>query len=200
MKKTMIIAIFLVYLISIVVVQLFGFPATLPDAGDYIEKIESGTVQLTNRAKDLDQEVWHYQTETTDMYCFYFVPSEEEGGYTTDAESLKNNPNRVKVNIELPANQANLPLKYVKTATDKVAVLVDATGSLKPDGIFLGATGELVFLRPQMTDLTVKEGKANLDAVLQIKIYASAYPLETLKAMWMPSSDTSENTSAESVA
>ena len=200
MKKTMIIAIFLVYLISIVVVQLFGFPATLPDAGDYIDKIESGTVQLTNRAEDLDQEVWHYQTETTDMYCFYFIPCEEEGGYRTDAESLKNNPNRIKVNLDLPANQANLPLKYVKTATDKVAVLVDATGSLKPDGIFLGATGELVFLRPQMTDLTVKEGKANLDAMLQIKIYASAYPLETLKAMWMPSSDTSENTSAESVA
>ncbi|MBQ8295774.1 MAG: hypothetical protein IJX87_05015 [Clostridia bacterium] len=184
MKKTVIIAIFLVYLISIVAVQFFGMPTTLPEAGDYIDKIEKGTVELTNRKEGQDEEVWHYKTDAMEMYCFYFIPCEAEGGYTTDEESLKNNPNRVKVNIDLPENQQTLPLKYVKTAPDSAAVLVTAKGTWKPDGIFLGATGELVFLNPQTTDLIVKEGKANLEAMLTVKIYASIYPLDMLKTLW----------------
>ena len=40
MKKTVIIAIFIIYLASIVAVQLFGIPATVPEGGAYVESIE----------------------------------------------------------------------------------------------------------------------------------------------------------------
>ena len=57
MKKTVIIAIFIVYLASIVLVQIFGVPVTVPQGGAYIDGIEITGIELTNPAIGQDTTI-----------------------------------------------------------------------------------------------------------------------------------------------
>lgn len=156
MKKTVIIAIFLVYLASIVAVQLFGVPATIPESGVYITKITVTDVTLSNRSEEQDNEVRFM--EASQRYLFYFIASDSPEGYTREEESLQNNPNRLKIEYVLePENASKTYLQYVLD-NDWVAVLKE--------------TDEIVFLKPVSVNLTLKETKANLDAQTTIKITA----------------------------
>ncbi len=161
MKKTVIIAIFVVYLASILAVQLFGYPATVPDSGVYIDGITITDVTLSNRSDGQDDEVLKGTREGLPLYVFKFIASSDPNGYTTDEESLASNPNRVKISYLLePADASKSYLLYVVN-NDNVLVLKE--------------TDELVFLKGGSNGsvtLTLKESKANLHAQDSVVIWA----------------------------
>ena len=155
MKKTVIIAIFIIYLASIVAVQLFGVPATVPQGGAYVETIEITGVEHS-RGKTVEERTNSSTGEK--WYWFYFEPSADEGGYTKDADSLANNPNRVKlVYLLTPDDASKDNLKYTFN-NDNV--------------VFVPETEEIVFLKTLTVDVTIAESKGNINARDTVRIVA----------------------------
>ncbi len=156
MKKGVIIAIFLVYLASIVLVQIFGVPVTLPEGGAYIDGITVTGVELSNPQPGQNTEIRSREQNNGDMlYLFQFV----DGEYTTEEESLQNNPNRVKINYILaPEDAARHYLDYVYENSDEY--FVDE------------ANDEVVFLKKGRISITLQESRANLNVRETIIIYA----------------------------
>ncbi len=156
MKKTVIIAIFLVYLASIVVVQLLGIPTTVPQGGAYIDGIEITGIELSNPADGQSTEIRsNQQADGRMMYGFYYV----DGEYTTDEESLKNNPNRIKINYILQPDDA--AKEYLVYTVDK-----------NKDVYISEETDELIFLKKVRVVLYMKERRANMDVQDSIIIWA----------------------------
>ena len=149
MKKTVIIAIFLVCLASIIALQFFGAPATVPQSGVYIEKIT-----VTGVTKD-GEDIGYL--ENSKLYWFYFIPC-ENGEYTTSEESLASNPNRVKIEYVLAPDNADK--SYLQYVLDNENV------------VLLKETDEVIFLKPVKLDVVLKESKANLDAQTSVSIMA----------------------------
>ncbi len=155
MKKTVIIAIFLVYLASIVIVQLFGIPTTVPQGGAYIDGIEITGIELSNPAEGQNTEIRsNVQADGRMMYGFYYV----DGEYTTDEESLKNNPNRIKINYILEPDDAAKEYLIYTVNNDKVYISEE--------------TDELIFLKKVRVELYMKESRANIDVQDSIIIWA----------------------------
>ena len=157
MKKGVIIAIFLVYLASIVLVQIFGVPVTVPESGAYIDGITVSGVELSNPQAGQNIEIREQQQEDGKMlYLFRFV----DGEYTTEEESLKNNPNRIKINYVLtPEDASKAYLDYLYNGAD---------GSYYIDQ----ETDEIIFLEKGRLEVTLQESRANLDVRVSIIIYA----------------------------
>ncbi len=158
MKKTVIIAIFLVCLASIVALQFFGAPATVPPSGVYIDRIEITGVSLSNRTAEQTDEVTY--SEKLGYYWFTFIPC-ENGSYTRSEESLASNPNRVKIEYVLYPEDADKSfLQYVLNNNDAVVLCEE--------------TDEVVFLKANIKlTLTLKESKANQDAQKSVTIFAT---------------------------
>ena len=154
MKKTVIIAIFIIYLASIVAVQLFGVPATVPEGGAYVEAIEitgvthSGGQEVTELTNSKTGDKW---------YWFYFTES-TNGGYTKDADSLANNPNRVKIVYLLTPEDA---------MTDTLSYTFD-----NDNVVFIPETEEVVFLKAVKVNVMIKESKGNINARDEVSIVA----------------------------
>jgi hypothetical protein len=154
MKKTVIIAIFVVYLASILAVQFFGYPAVVPESGIYIESITITDVTLSNRQDGQSTTVNKGADKTTGLpvYSFKFI----SGEYT--AENLDSNPNRVKIDYILDPVDAD-PSFLVYVLNNQNVVLLEETA-------------ELVFLKKGSVNLTLKEAKANVHARSEIIIVA----------------------------
>jgi hypothetical protein len=154
MKKTVIIAIFIVYLASILAVQFFGYPATVPESGVYIEGITITDVTLSNRQDGQSATVNKGSDKTTGLpaYSFKFIA----GDYTKD--NLESNPNRVKIDYVLDPVDAD-PSYLVYVCNNQNVVVLEETA-------------ELVFLKKGSTNLTLKESKANVHARAEIIIVA----------------------------
>ena len=154
MKKTVIIAIILVYLASIVMVQLFGIPVAIPPGGSYISGIEITGVRFANdRTDEIRSKV---QTDGVMLYAFPFISSDEE--YTLEEESVEKNPNRLKVDYILSPEDASKD--YLLYTVDNNSV------------IFLRETDELIFLKKGLVNFTLKESTANLDVQYTIRVMA----------------------------
>ena len=156
MKKTVIIAIFIIYLASIVVVQLFGMPATVPESGDYVENITITGIEFSNRVEG-DTNIYKIPNKEN-AYGFYFIPSEDEGGYTDTPESLASNPNRIKIIYTLePVGASKMNLMYVLNNNSIVLIK---------------ETDELVFLKKGSVDVEILESKGSDNARDTISIVA----------------------------
>ena len=152
MKKTVILAIFLAYIASILVVQFFGLKVVEAQGNVYITEIEVSGFEFTNRDESVDAK---YKTvvrlsdatgKQTDHYAGYFIT----GTYDMSEESLASNPNRVKILYTIvPYNASNKDLTF---AYDTSAV----EGSV----YFDEETNEFVFLKPKTVSviLTSKDG------------------------------------------
>ncbi len=157
MKKTVIIAIFIVYLASIVLVQIFGVPVTVPQGGAYIDGIEITGIELTNPAIGQDTTIRENDASDKKMYGFSYV----DGEYNKDTESLANNPNRVKIHIVLHPDDANKGyLEY--------AILAPSEN----DYYLSKETDEIIFLNKVRLEITLKENRANMDVRKTIVIRA----------------------------
>ena len=164
MKKTVIIAIFIVYLASILAVQFFGYPATVPESGVYIEGITITDVTLSNRQDGQNATVNKGADKNSGLpaYSFKFIAGE----YTAEESSLATNPNRVKIEYLLDPVDAD-PSFLVYVWNNQY----DAEKN--PNGVvLLEETAELVFLKRGTTSLTLKESKANVHARAEIIIVA----------------------------
>ena len=149
MKKTVIIAIFVIYLASIVVVQIFGVPVVVPPASDiYIEYIDITGIELSAPQEGQDTTIREKeQADGRMLYGFKFV----EGTYTKDEESLQSNPNRVKINYVLNPDNAD-------KAFLRVLVLGD-----EEYFYYVEETQELIFLKKLRVEVFFSESRANLD-------------------------------------
>ena len=156
MKKTVIIAIFIVYLASILAVQFFGLPATVPESGVYIEGITITDVTLSNRAEGNYDDVYKGADKNSGLtsYSFKFIA----GNYTDDADSLASNPNRVKIEYLLDPVDADPSYLVYVVNSHNVVVLEE--------------TAELVFLKRGSVNLILKESKANVHARSEIILVA----------------------------
>lgn len=153
MKKTVIIAIFIIYLASIVAVQLFGIPATVPEGGAYVESLDITGVEHTKG------ETVHELTDSKTgekWYWFEFIDCEDEGGYTKDEDSLASNPNRIKV-------------VYVFTPEDATKDTLSYTFD-NENVVFIPETEEVVFLKAQTVIITIKESKGNINARDSVRV------------------------------
>lgn len=165
MKKTVIIAIFLVYLASILVIQFFGTPTTLPDSGAYITKITINTdkLEVINRTDEQDKTI---KKAGSDLYWFWFIASTDEGGYTTDEASLAANPNKVRIDITLEPEDAD---------KDYLMFFVQHSGTEENPYAICRWEGEdlvLIFLRANTAKLTLKTTDANTETKVQVNINA----------------------------
>lgn len=155
MKKTVIIAIFIIYLASIVAVQLFGIPATVFEGGAYVDKVEITGVthtqnrEINERTDSATGEVW---------YWFDFIKSSDDNGYTKEEDSLSANPNRIKI-------------VYVLTPDDASKESLSFTFD-NENVVFIAETEEIVFLKAVTVNVTIKESKGNLDARDTVRIVA----------------------------
>ena len=154
MKKTVIIAIILVYLASIVMVQLFGIPVAIPPGGSYISGIEITGVRFANdRTDEIRSKV---QTDGVMLYAFPFISSDEE--YTLEEESVEKNPNRLKVDYILSPEDASKDYLLYTLNSNNV--------------VFLKETDELVFIKKDLVDFTLKESTANIAVQDTIRVIA----------------------------
>ena len=152
MKKTTIIILCVVYLLSIVAVQFFGVPVTVPEAGEYINSISIEAVELTNRIAGQSEEVVvGTNKDGNSTFKFRFIASEGDP-YTTDAESLASNPNRLKVTFAVDPVGASVTAIKILVADETNVVLTNQDG----------LTFELVFLKKTATKIIIKEDKASL--------------------------------------
>ena len=154
MRKTVVVAIVIVYFASILAVQFFGYPATVPESGVYIEKITITDVTLSNRGGNGAVNQGLDKTTGLIAYSFQFI----QGEYSSETESLGSNPNRVKISYLLePENADSSYLVYVVNNANVVV---------------LEETSELVFLKKGSVNFTLKEAKANVHARAEIIIVA----------------------------
>ena len=138
MKKTTIIVICVVYLLSILAVQFFGIPVSFPESGEYIESIQIESVTLNNRGVGLDATVTQKTTSKGVLvYEFKFIEAEEGKEYTNSDESLRDNPNRIKISYKLlPEGVAQGALKI--DVTDEInVILLEKTDEFAYELVFL---------------------------------------------------------------
>ena len=164
MKKTTIIVICVVYMLSILAVQFFGIPVTVPEAGEYITSIEIVDVSLSNRQAGQDTEIEKVYDSNGNLlgYKFRFIEPEEGESYTDDEESLKANPNRIKITYKvLPEGVAQGALRIFANGS----VCLDLE---KPDEF----SYEIAFLGETKSTIEIKEDKGSVSVRTQIKIQA----------------------------
>lgn len=165
MKKTTIIIICVVYLLSILAVQFFGVPVTVPEAGEYITSIKITDVTLNNRSAGQNADVATGTNKNGVWYRFNFIASEEEP-YTSEDESLANNPNRVKIAYAIePITASQGAIKFtvsgVKLGED--VVVLEKTEDF---------SYELVFLKQGLAPtVTVYEDKGSIDVRDSVTIF-----------------------------
>ena len=105
MKKTIVIILLVVYIASIAVVNFFGLEIKIFDGITYVEQIKCNTITVRNEsAVTLEPK---QMLGGKPLFIFDFIPADEDNPYTTDAESIINNPNAVQINYEVLPHLAN---------------------------------------------------------------------------------------------
>ncbi len=141
MKKSVIIAIFLIYLGSIVAVNFFGLQMKLFEGTEYVTKIECTGVELE---REQNNGVYPGYKENTPAYAFFFIGNGADNDVFSETDTT--NTNVVKINYRVyPDNATNskIELVYDKISTSGAVVV-------KED------TMEIVFLKSCGIDITLK--------------------------------------------
>ena len=163
MKKTTIIIICVVYLLSILAVQFFGVPVTVPEAGEYITSIEITDVTLSNRSDGQDTQIERVTDSTGKLlgFRFHFIDANEGEEYTSEEDNLALNPNRVKVTYKvLPEGVSQGAIKII---TNGKVVVLPKTEEF---------AYEIVFLKKSTSTVEIREDKASVGVGTNVKIKA----------------------------
>ena len=154
MKKTVIIAILLAYVASILIVQFFGLKVVEMTGNTYISEIEISGFEFTNRA-DIEDPKYHMVkklTNTSGKEGLYFGGYFIDGTYDKTPESLAANPNRVKILYDIypyNASYKELTFAYDQTANENVVW-------------FDEETQEFVFLKPRTVTVTLTSNDGSM--------------------------------------
>ena len=116
MKKTVIIAIVIIYLASILVVNFFGLQMVISGPTVYVDQIVMNGVEHVGGG-----ETWSVLQEEDGLvsYRFYY----QAGAYTKD--NLQDNPNVVKINYTIlpeTATNQDVDILYPPEDEDKIVV------------------------------------------------------------------------------
>ncbi len=115
MKKTVIIAIFLIYLGSIVIVNFFGLNVKNFEGTKYVESI---TCDVIHRGGEQEQEIRDVQDPTDDVVWYIFDFVWGDVGY--DETNIDTNPNTVQIMPHVypeTADNTGVKLVYDKETT-----------------------------------------------------------------------------------
>ncbi len=139
MKKTLIIIILVVYIASIAVVNFFGLEIKEFDGITYVDSIVCETVTVQNEnALTLEPT---QMLNGKPLFIFDFIPAPENAPYTSEDESIINNPNAVQINYEvLPhlADETGVKFEYDRNAMEGAVVFHEISRTfvfLKPNRI-----------------------------------------------------------------
>ena len=154
MKKTVILAIFIAYVASILIVQFFGLKVVEMQSNVYLTAIEISGFEFPNRDESVDAKYKKVirlkdpSGKETNHYAGYFMP----GTYDMTEESLASNPNRVKILYNLvPYNASNRSLTFAYD-TNSVAGAV----------YFDEETYEFVFLQDRTISVIISSHDGSL--------------------------------------
>ena len=97
MKKTIVIVILVVYIASIAVVNFFGLKIKEFDGVEYVQEIKCDSITVLNETPKNYPIYSSVGEEGLPEFRFEFI----NGKYTTDPESLAQNPNAVQINYDV---------------------------------------------------------------------------------------------------
>ncbi len=154
MKKTVIIAIILAYIASILIVQFFGLKVIGVEGNVYITDIEIHGFEFVNRKNVTDSKYLLVKklTDTSGKdeihYAAYFIP----GTYDKTPESLASNPNRIKVLYLIrPYNATNTEVGFIYDQVSNENILY-----------FDSETQEIVFLSPRTVSFVITSNDGSM--------------------------------------
>ena len=120
MKKTIVIIILAVYIASIAVVNFFGLEIKQFESITYVTGIQCDTVTFFgDNSKVLTPTQYTGKDKNTPQFVFDFIPAPDGQPYTTDPDSLNNNPNVIRINYEVMphlADNKNVRFEYDEDA------------------------------------------------------------------------------------
>ncbi len=123
MKKTIVIVILVVYIASIAVVNFFGLEIKVFDGITYVDEIYCESITIHNQEPvTLDPK---QNLDGKPLFMFDFISAPEDEPYTTDDESIVQNPNAVQINYEVfphLADETGVIFEYDKDAMEGVVV------------------------------------------------------------------------------
>lgn len=137
MKKTIVIILLVVYIASIAVVNFFGLEVKVFDGVTYVQQIQCNNVTVRNEnSVTLEPK---QMLGGKPLFIFDFVPAPEDDPYTSEDESILNNPNAVQINYEVfphLANETGVRFEYDIETNDGVVVFHELSRTfvfLKPN-------------------------------------------------------------------
>ena len=141
MKKTIVVIILAVYIASIAIVNFFGLEVGMFDGITYVESIQCDTVLFYgDNSKELSPTSYTGKNGNIPVFVFDFIPQDEEAPYTSDAASLQDNPNIIRINYEIfphLADEAEVKFEYDEGAgTATYHELSSSFIFLKPNKMF----------------------------------------------------------------
>ena len=120
MKKVIVILILVVYIASIAVVNFGGIQSVPHDSITYVDTIQCAKVTfLGDNNKILEPR---YGKGGYELYTFDFIPAPEGTVYTTDEQSLIDNPNKIRVDWEVMPHDASNDVQFIIDGGAGVAV------------------------------------------------------------------------------
>jgi hypothetical protein len=137
MKKTIVIILLVVYIASIAVVNFFGLEVKVFDGVTYVQQIQCNNVTVRNEnSVTLEPK---QMLGGKPLFIFDFVPAPEDDPYTSEDESILNNPNAVQINYEVfphLANETGVKFEYDIETNEGVVVFHELSRTfvfLKPN-------------------------------------------------------------------
>lgn len=99
MKKTIVIVILVVYIASIAIVNFFGLEIKVFDGVTYVEDIMCDSITVHNQTPVTLEPAQGLAGKP--LFIFDFIPAPADDPYTTEDESIVQNPNAVQLNYEV---------------------------------------------------------------------------------------------------
>ena len=128
MKKSMIIAIIVVYIISIVAVNFFGLQIKQFEGLIKVNKIEC-SVEVMRDTDTTVKKIENISNSGKDLYTFNFI----QGDYTTEDESVNTNPNVVLIDVRYfpsDADKQSVKFSYDKPNADRICIFDETKHTL----------------------------------------------------------------------
>ncbi len=193
MKKVIIIFILAIFVVSIVIVNVFGKPIELSETNVYIKTIELDYLSLgvgddEVKLDENSEEHFYLMPVVEDgvqklipTFYFTFTPAPEGQSYTSDPYNMASNPNNIFIRLKHTTTSANPDVEpdnpNITVISNNVIGTTD-TGIVEGkmyyligDESILQNSNTIVFHKKGMVDLTIT-GADGFGAQLRIRIIA----------------------------
>ena len=194
MKKVIIIVILAIFVVSIVIVNVFGKPIELSETNVYIKTIELDYLSLgvgddEVKLDENSQDNFYYMPVFEDgvqkmipTFYFNFTPAPDNQTYTTDAYNMASNPNNIFIKLKYTTTSLNPDVEpdnpNIEVITNNVMddpetedIVEGKMYYLIGNESILDNSNTIVFHKKGMVDITIKSADG-FNAQLRIRIIA----------------------------